>query len=131
MRPIVDQIKALLTAAGIDPRYVDATGANLPYVLLWGSPGQPGIESSIAADDDLSDVLGVTCVDTTPGNVLRLSGITRGVLAGARFTAGGLLVWLAFLDSQTVQADRQVVLPETNRHPFFAVDRDRLIATPA
>lgn len=132
MTLIVDRIKALLEAAGIAVYLVEAPrGATYPYVLLWFTPGLPGIEPSVASIGDLSDLLGATYVDTTARNVLVLAEKARAVLDGATFTVSGLQVSLARSTSQTVRPDPDVVLPDTNAHPFYAVDRHQMVATPA
>lgn len=107
------------------------TGATYPYVLLWSTGGDGGPESSITADSDLSDLLGVTVVDTTPLNALRAVAIVRGVLDGLKPTVTGRSVWVSFAFSGQVQPDPDVTLPTTNLHPFFVVDRYRLTSTPA
>jgi hypothetical protein len=132
VKPIIDHLIALLAQTGITAHYVTVPDRPaFPYVLLWSTPGQPGIEASITADEDMSDLLGVTMVDTTPGNVLLLSTRTRGLLDTARLTVDGMLVTLSRTVSQTVQPDEAVTLPDTNQHPCFAVDRYQMVATPA
>lgn len=130
MIEVLAALKAQLAEAGLVVHLVEApAGAQCPYVLLWASPGQPGIEASVAADSDYSDLLGVTYADTTPLNVLRLASLARAALGG--FEAGGMNVTLQLATSLPVQPDRDVVLPDTNSHPFYAVDRFQLVATPA
>ena len=127
-------ITAILAALSptIDAYYVDVPdGATYPYVLLWGSPGGAGVESSIAADSDMSDLLGVTVVDIEPTNVLSAVQTVRGILNGLRPAVTGRQVLLTFEYSSTVQPDKTVKLPETGSFPFYAVDRYRLIDTPA
>ena len=134
MKPIIDQLLALLAQAGMVAHYVavpDAERPVYPYLLLWGSPGQSGIESSVTADADLSDLLGVTAADTTPGNVLLLVDRARAVLDGVRFTVAGMDVTLSRSVGQDVREDTDFTVPDTNRHPCFAVDRYQLVATPA
>jgi hypothetical protein len=117
-------------APRIDCYYVTVPdGAAFPYVLLWGTAGDPGVEMSVAGDSDMSDLLGATVVDTTPFNVLRAVDITRGVLNGLQPAVTGRGVWLSFAFSSTVQEDKTITLPGTNSHPFYTVDRYRLTDT--
>jgi hypothetical protein len=128
---IMDELKALLEAAGFAVHLVSVPdGATYPYVLVWCTPGQPGIEPGIVTDSDLSDLIGVTMVHTTPRNALVLTGKVRAAIP-AHLVVGGQLVWLSRSASQAVQPDRDVTLPTTNAHPFFAVDRYQLVATAA
>mgnify|MGYP000954782598 CR=1 FL=1 len=133
MKQVIAKLKQLLEAAGLVVYLGEADpGAAYPYVVLWFSPGQPGIESAVASDTDFSDLLGVTMSHTSALNALVLSGKVRPVLDGASFTtAAGMRTTLALTLSQTVQPDRDVTLPETNRHPFYAVDRYQVVATAA
>ena len=129
----MDKLRELLEAAGFTVFLFEAPAGLLvyPYVLLWGSPGQAGIEASVQAQSDLSDLVGVTMVHTSGRNVLVLVPLVRAVLDGAQFTEGGMLVTVALGPSQTVRADRELTLPDTNAHPMFAVDRYQVVATPA
>lgn len=129
MKLHIEAIKAAIEAQ-VPTYYVDVPdNASYPYVLLWGTPGDPGIEASIEGDTDMSDLLGVTVADTTPENVLHTVGIVRGILTGLRPAVTGRQVWLVFKYSNTVQPDKSITLPETNSHPFYAVDRWQLIDT--
>lgn len=132
MKTHIDAVKLLLTGLGCPVAYVDAHGISAyPYVLLWSSAGQPGIESAVSADSDLSDLIGVTWVDTTPANALTLAAAGRALLAATRPTVTGRAVWLALESSEPAAVDRDITLPDTNRHPAYVVDRYRLISTAA
>ena len=132
MKAHIDAVKLLLAGLGCPLYYVDAAGATTyPYVLIWSSAGQPGIESAVAADADLSDLLGVTWVDTTPTNALTLAAAGRALLAATRPTVTGWAVWLSLESSEPAAVDRDLTLPDTNRHPAYVVDRYRLISTAA
>jgi hypothetical protein len=125
----IEAIKAALTGS-ITAYYVDVPDvAAYPYVLLWGTAGNPGIETSVAADTDMSDLLGATVVDTTPYNVLRAADIVRGILNGLLLPVAGRRALLSFEFSSTVQPDKTITLPGTNSHPFYTVDRYRLTDT--
>lgn len=132
MKTIIAMIRLALEQAGLSVHYVQAPNdATYPYVLLWSTPGQPGIEAGIAPDSDVSDLLGVTMVDTYPENVLLLAGKVRQALANLAVESDGTRVVVSLTVSQAVQPDRDVILPETSLHPFYAVDRYQVVATAA
>lgn len=128
----ITAVKALLTPLGWPVYVVEAPSLpTYPYVIVWGSAGQPGIEPGVAGSSDMSDLLGVTVVDTTPENALIAAAAVRAVLDGAHPTVTGRAVWLSLTSSEPVTVDRDVTLPATNRHPGYVVDRYQLISTPA
>lgn len=132
MREVVEAVIARLGAAGLTAYWLDVpTAPTWPYVLLWGSAG--GLSSvTVAGDrDHLSDRLGVTSVSESALGVLDVSRRARAALTGWSPTS---TVWhvqpLVVVDSQQAQPDRDVVLPPTNRNPYFAVDLYRLVGEP-
>ena len=132
MREHVEAIQALL--APIPVYYADATGADsYPYVLVWSTPGSDDVDPAVADCGAWSDLIGVTSVDTTSNNVLFLAEKTRGMLDGAVLSVTGRHARLHLRKGlgQTVQPDRDVTLPGTNRHPCFQVDRYLLTSQPA
>lgn len=128
----ITAIKALLAPLGYAVYYVDVPEApTLPYVLLWGTGGVAGPERPLSGPADLTDRLGVTCVAGTPDGVLIVTGRVRGALDGARPTVVGRSVWLNLWDARAVQVDREVTIPNTNRHPAYGVDLYALTSVPA
>lgn len=131
MREAIAAVRAALSAEDYDAYYVSVPESpTFPYVLLWTSGGTPAYE--VLSDERwLGGRLGVTCVALSPEAVLAVVETTRGVLEGL---SPASTVWnvdaLRLMDSQDVQPDRDVTIPETNRPPFFAVDLYRFTATP-
>ena len=102
-----------------------------PYVLLWGSGGQPASVTVGGVQDHLDDRLGVTCVSQSTLGVLDVVRRTRAALSGFQPTSPAWHVQpLVLWESQTAQLDRDVTLPETNQHPVYAVDLYRLVGDP-
>lgn len=131
MRAHVEAVRALLAPLGCETYYVDVPDRpTLPYVLLWGSNGTPTDERPIGfpapADDDLADLLGVTCVAGTAYGVLTLRGDVRAVLDDSRPPVAGRSVELHLFDSQRTQVDRDVT-----PHVPYGVDVYRLTSVPA
>lgn len=127
----ITAIKALLAPVGA-VYYVDVPDAPaLPYVLLWGSSGVPSDDVPISGADDLTDLLGVTAVAGTPDGVLIVRSRVRTLLDGAHPIVAGRLVTLRLFDSRPTQVDREVTIPNTNRHPAYGVDLYRLTSVPA
>lgn len=103
----------------------------LPYYLLWGPAGTLPEELSatgqLATDFD-TDVY-VTAVAGTGEGVLTMQAAARSALATVAVT--GRLVVLTLTDSRPLMVDRDVVLPDTDRHPVYGVDVYRLQSTPS
>lgn len=124
MKALVDSLKARVkAAAGATAYFVSVPEAPAyPYVLLWTSAGSLE-QNTLGGDRDLADRLGVTMVDTTPGNVLVLARKVRAALVG--FTPASDTWAMEYLrepyDSRPVEYDRAVALPG-NGYPHFAVD---------
>lgn len=101
-----------------------------PYVLLWTTAGAPQYEV-LDGSQDLRDTLGVTMVATLPESCLDYSRRVRALLKGFRPVSDAWLVdEFRVFDSQTVQPDRDVTIPGTNRPPYFCVDLYRLTGQP-
>lgn len=127
----ITAVKALLAPLGYAVYYVDVPEAPaFPYVLLWGTGGIAGPEQPMSGPADLTDRLGVTCVAGTPEGVLIAAARVRGVLDGAEPAVAGRRVWLSLWDSRAVQVDREVTIPNTNRHPAYGVDLYALTSVP-
>lgn len=103
-----------------------------PYVLIWPSTG--ALEGA-AVDDvrtDLSVIVGVSAVGTSPDSAMVVAMRTRNTLTP---TGLGTLdvslrrVWLRHMESRPLFVDRDVTLTATNAHPVVAVDLYRLTST--
>jgi hypothetical protein len=131
MRAHIAAIEALLAPLGYETYYVDVPETpTIPYVLLWSSNGTTTEERPIGypapADDDLTDLLGVTCVAGTAYGVLTLRAAVRGVLNDSRPAVPGRYAELHLFDSQNTQVDRDVT-----PHVPYGVDLYRLTSVPA
>lgn len=133
MKAHIDAIKALLVPSGYDVFYSDAPETpTYPYVLLWSTTGRMVSDSLCGTQDVLDDLLGVTSVGANPDAALIVSSRVRGYLLGAHPVVAGRYVHeLRLHDSQRVQVDRDVTMPQTNRHPSFGVDLFALKSDPA
>lgn len=133
MKAHIDGIKVLLEPYGHPVYFADVPETpTYPYVLLWSGLGRLTSDEFDGAQDDLNDLLGVTIVAATPEAVLVAGPRVRSYLLGERPIVEGRYVQPLYLhDSQQVTPDRDVTIPNTNRHPAFAVDLYRLISEPA
>lgn len=126
MKAHIEAIQARLGSLGWPTPYGDATGTTTyPYILIWSTPGSDDVEASLADDDAWSDLIGVTTVDTSAGNVLVDVARIRALLDGAVLSVDGRHATLRLQRGlgQAVQPDRDLTLAGTNRHPCFQVDR--------
>lgn len=137
MRAAIQSIQAKLAAGdahgGITSYFIDVppeADIAYPYVLLWVGSGDPDYVT-LSGIQDLRDSLGVTMVATLPESCLDYSRRVRGLLKGFRPESDTWLVnELKVFDSQTIQPDRDVTLPGTNRNPYFCVDLYRFSGQP-
>lgn len=131
MRQVIASIEARLVDAGYPVYFVDVPGVpTYPYVLLWTGAGRPSRE--LLTDDVwLADRLGVTGAALTPMAVLAVMEKARTVLDRFRPESDRWAVDpLRLFDSQDVQQDPDVRLPDTNRPVYFGVDLYRLTGSP-
>lgn len=141
MKAHIDGVKALLAPYGKDVYFADAAKYDaqgnvvpltFPYVLLWSGLGRLTSDEFDGEQDDLNDLLGVTTVAATSDAALVAGARVRSYLLGKQPSVDGRYVQPLHLhDSQTVEVDRDVTMPNTNRHPSFTVDLYRLISEPA
>ena len=125
MKPYIDAIRALLTAAGITSYYVDVpTTPTYPYVLLWSSSGIAPVEVPVSGTTDLTDSIGATTVAMSADGVLIVQKNARAALDGTHPVVSGRVTWLNLYDSLPVQVDRDVT-----PHVVYGVDMYRLIST--
>lgn len=128
MRAIIDAVKARLLAAGVTTYWIEVPDQpKYPYVLLWGPSWGQG-EGSLGDCDSVDVPLFCTNVAVNPDLALTMSTRTRAVLDRAVFEVGSRHVEIKYQQSEIVDVDKQVTLPEPNRHPAFAVDAYRLYA---
>lgn len=127
MREHVAAVEALLAPLGYATYYVDVPAKPAAaYVLLWGSSGTPSDETTLGRPDDLTDLLGVTCVAATAYGVLTVRSKVRSVLDCAQPNVPGRFVELHLFDSRDTQVDRDVT-----PHVAYGVDLYRLTSVPA
>lgn len=133
MKAHIDGIKALLAPYGHPVHFVDVPEVpTYPYVLLWSGLGRLTSDEFDGEQDDLNDLLGVTTVAANPDATLIAGARVRSYLLGKQPVVEGRYVQPLHLhDSQTVAVDRDVTIPNANRHPSFVVDLYRLISEPA
>lgn len=103
----------------------------LPYYVLWGPAGTLPEESTVAGrlSTDFDTDVYVTAVAGTGEGVLTMQAAARSALATV--TVSGRSVAVTLADSRPLMVDRDVVLPDTDRHPVYGVDVYRLQSTPA
>lgn len=132
MKALVQSVTDRLISAGLTAYWLEVPDKPAyPYVLLWSSGGNLATVTVCAERDHLSDRLGVTCVSQSALGVLDVVRRTRAALTGWSPASGSWHVQpLVVVDSQQAQVDRDVVLPNTNRHPSYAVDLYRLLGEP-
>jgi len=132
VRGIVESVMARLEAEGLAVYWLAVKDKpQWPYVLLWGSGGQPASVTVGGVQDHLDDRLGVTCVSQSTLGVLDVVRRTRAALSGFQPTSPAWHVQpLVLWESQTAQLDRDVTLPDINQHPVYAVDLYRLVGDP-
>lgn len=133
MRDHFDAVKALLAPLNRRVYVIGAPSAvEYPYFLLWGLPGTRSTEALDGRQVVVNDLLRVTSVGKTPESAMELQRLSRDALIEAvPVVAGRTVHALRMFDSQPIQADRDIVLPDVNRNPFYGVDIYRLVSEPA
>lgn len=112
--------------------YVAGEPPTYPYVLLWPSTDTPTFEDLSGRRVDVDALVGVTCVATTPEQLLTVRAQVRTALDGAvPAVAGRWCHPLEVAASQPPQVDRDHTVPATNQHPLIAVDLVRFRTEPA
>lgn len=108
---------------GVTPAY--------PYYLIWSTTGSEETSSLDDEDEYLDDRVGVTNVGLTPEAVWSAAKKSRSLLVDHALAVEGHKVEpFRRPEARDVQADRDVTLPNTNRHPYFGVDLYRLVSQP-
>lgn len=129
----IEAMKAKLAAHGVTAYYVDAPDSpEYPYVILWGPIWGADSEPITVDDGSFDTPLYVTVVAITPDMVSPLAALVRSVLKGPLQGVPGRSAHLFYQrPAQSIQMDRKVTVPDTNRNPAFAVERYELVSTPA
>lgn len=130
MRAEYDAIKAKLVAL-YTTYFVDVpVTPTLPYFILWGAAGMLPTESRISGPltTDFDTPVYVTAVAGTGEGVLTMQAAARSALASV--TVSGRSVALTLTESRPLLVDRDVILPNTDRHPVYGVDVYRLQSVP-
>lgn len=135
MRAHVAAIKAQLESAGRQVYVVDVPEGvvpTFPYYLIWATTGDERSDSLCNTDRYIDTEVGVTNVGLTPDSVWAVSATSRGLLQDWSPVVEGRAVHpLDRTEARAVLPDRDVTLPNTNRHPYYGVDLYRLISEPA
>ena len=127
MIDLLNAIKARLESTGAQVYLIDVpenVQPEFPYYIVWGSGGG---DQSLTLDGKqnylVDETVGVTCSGLTPDSALVLSRNARAKLKGWKPSVSGWLTHpLRFGDARAVLADRDVTLPDSNRHPYYCVD---------
>lgn len=105
-----------------------------PYLIVWSTNYRPGVETALDAQNrDITATFAITAVAGTPEGAAIVAERAKAILGGETWQPLNVLGriaytrWSAF---QTMQTDRDVKLPLTNRHPTFQVDIYHLDSTP-
>lgn len=143
---MLDHLKAIinvLTAQGLDVYLQDAvkyddvgypTELEYPYLIVWTTSYRPTDEKALDdVADDITATIGITAVATTPQGAAIVAENAKQLLGATKYRrldVPGRLAYIRWSAFQTAQVDRDVKLPDTNRHPAFQVDIYRLESTP-
>lgn len=128
--------KSALASLSI-PVYVSEapSDAPLPRIILWTSAGARSLDTGVVpVGDVIDDQLGVTLAAETAEAVLVLAPQARALLTPTgvgSLTVTGRTVTLEHVEARAVQIDRDVTIPNTNRHPAYGVDLFRLVSIPS
>ena len=103
----------------------------LPYFVLWGPSGTLPEESTVVGQlsTDFDTDVYVTAVAGTAEGAFTMQAAARSALSS--LSVAGHLVAVTLSDSRPLMVDRDVILPNTDRHPVYGVDVYRLQSTPA
>lgn len=132
MLSILNAIKTRLETTGRTVYLVDVPEGKtpvFPYYLVWSTAGDLKHLDLSGKQRFIDESIGVTSAGLSPETTLETNQDAREKLLNWTPTASG---WhaqeLRLGDSQRVQPDRDVTLPNSNRHPYFAVDLYDLVA---
>lgn len=133
----VQAIRAAIEAEGVPTYFVDVpkTPPTYRYVLVWlPATGVPAEVPVCGPGSDLEVSAGLTAVGETPEAVLALSGILRRLFGSGEPTSlsvAGRRAWLTLNDARPIDVDRDITIPDLNRHPAFSPHTYRLLSIPS
>lgn len=135
----LEGVQALLVPTGRQVHLIEAVaepGEPLvyPYFLVWPSTGDPGADGQLDQNADLSFLVGVTSVGENPTSAGRVARAGKQLLGPSKFVplaVPGRKAWIKWEGFATASVDRDVTLPDANRHPAFEVHLFRVESTPA
>lgn len=126
---VLDHVAELLESLGQTVKVGDATGAVVPYRVVWSNVGLPHADGSLACAGPRAFMLYVTATAATARGAMMMAEATRTLLTPGdlprRLTISGampLVVDLSPFDSRPVDIDRSVTLTGSNTHPAYAVE---------
>lgn len=124
-------IEAALTALYVTYVVDVPATPTLPYYVLWGPAGTLPEESTVAGQlsTDFDTDVYVTAVAGTAEGVFTMQAAARSALSS--LSVAGHLVAVTLSDSRPLMVDRDVILPNTDRHPVYGVDVYRIQSTPS
>lgn len=133
MRAVYDAISAAL--APTQTYYVDAlTSTTYPYVLVIPAGTTP--HGDVPACGDAASLVGtyrLTSAGRTSTVADSTAESTKAALCGSRRAAlaiPGYSASIRWLRTEMADVDRDVTLPDINRHPAYRVDTYRVDLTP-
>jgi hypothetical protein len=136
VKPLIEGIDAVDSVHLGDAADDDGDGIPVPpYVVLeFPGSGRGDEESLTGAETATEGRFRVKAVAGTPEGAGILLGLVRAVLspdgAWAAVPIDGHRVEVVFERSEFVTVDRDVTIPQTNRHPGIGVDTYRLVSQP-
>jgi hypothetical protein len=111
------------------------TDLEYPYWLVWPADARPGVEQPLSGQGgDVSVVVAVTSVGTTPMGASIAADNARALLGVDRWQTlqvpdcDAVIRWQSQVGGAV---DRDVKLPNTNRHPSYEVDFYKVLITPS
>jgi hypothetical protein len=130
----LEAVQALLAPVR-QTHLIEAVGTlTYPYFLVWPSTGAPGLDGALDLNADLSFLIGVTSVGENPTSAGRVASSGKQVLGPTKFvplTVTGRRASIKWEGFATANVDRDVTLPNTNRHPAFEAHLYRVESIPA
>ena len=114
---------AIASLIPYDPYYwaAENPGAG-QYVVLWTPPHSHDEDEALIRGTAFTASLRLTAVAGTLDGVQIMLDRIRGLLDTHTATVTGRHVLLTWDRSETIDLDRTVTIPTTNRHPAFGVD---------
>lgn len=131
----LEAVQARLATLGDPVHLVEAPASpTYPYFLVWPSTGAPGLDAALRENGDESFLIAVTAVGELPTAAGNRATAGKQLLGPRRFvplTVPGRRAWIKWEGLATAGVDRDVTLPDTNRHPAFEAHLYRVESIPA